>query len=73
MPIGHVLLKVAKADHAAIVDFYTKVLKPLGIEKLQTMPNGWVAFGSKSPEWIVGTAPTNPDIKAHIAFVALGA
>ncbi|KAJ5626312.1 hypothetical protein N7510_002621 [Penicillium lagena] len=70
MPIGHVLLKVAEADHAAVVDFYTRALKPLGTEKLQTMPNGWVAFGSKSPEWIVGTAFANSDIKAHVAFLA---
>ncbi|KAJ5106196.1 hypothetical protein N7456_002871 [Penicillium angulare] len=70
MPIGHVLLKIAEADHAAAVEFYTQALKPLGIQKLQTMPNGWVAFGTKGLEWVVGTTPANSDSKAHVAFVA---
>ncbi|KAJ5349239.1 hypothetical protein N7541_006966 [Penicillium brevicompactum] len=70
MPIGHVLLKVNTVDHAAVVEFYTQALKPLGNEKLSTMPNGWVVFGSKGPEWVVGIASTESETKAHVAFVA---
>lgn len=72
MTIGHVLLKVAAADHAAVVEFYEQVLKPLGSEILGRLPNGIVAFGSKTPEWFIAPAESTPEPKAHVAFLAPG-
>lgn len=71
MPIAHVLIKVAAADHPAVVKFYEEALKPTGINKLRTFPNGMVAFGSQGLELAVAVGDSNPS-PVHIAFAAPG-
>lgn len=70
MPIGHVLLRVAKADFAATVDFYTTVLKTLGLQKLPGFPEGLVGFGVSGPEFVL-LAHDQPSY-GHVAFQAAG-
>ncbi len=72
MTWAHILIKVAAGEHAAMVDFYTQALNPLGITKIRTFPSGMVAFGSQAPEWCVAIGDSNPDPKVHVAFVAPG-
>ncbi|EHK21176.1 uncharacterized protein TRIVIDRAFT_51781 [Trichoderma virens Gv29-8] len=68
MPIGHVLLHVAKANFAPTVEFYTTVLKTLGLQKLPGFPEGMVGFGINGPEFVLlaGEKTSN----AHVAFAA---
>lgn len=70
MPIGHVLLHVAKADFAPTVAFYTTVLNTLGLQKLPGFPEGMVGFGTTGPEFVLlaGEKTSN----AHVAFQAAG-
>ncbi|KAJ3548130.1 hypothetical protein NM208_g1164 [Fusarium decemcellulare] len=68
MTIAHVLIKVGKAEHAAIVNFYTQALKPLGSKQLASFPNGLTGFGSESPEWWIAIGDTTPSV--HVAFRA---
>lgn len=70
MTITHALIKVASADHRAVVNFYAQALKPLGSKQLANFPNGMTGFGSQSPEWwiVVG----DPTSTVHIAFGAPG-
>ncbi|KAF4469968.1 glyoxalase bleomycin resistance dioxygenase [Fusarium albosuccineum] len=68
MTIAHALIKVGKAEHAAIVNFYTQALKPLGSKQLASFPNGLTGFGSESPEWWIGIGDTTSSV--HVAFRA---
>jgi hypothetical protein len=72
MAIGHVLIKAAAADHAAVVNFYVQALKPLGMQVLRTLPNGMTGFGDKAPEWFVAIGDDNAPQKVHVAFSAAG-
>ena len=69
MPLAHALIKVGAADHAAVVDFYSKALKPLGLKQLRAFPNGMTGFGDQSPEWWVAIGEKS---RIHIAFQAPG-
>ncbi|KAM0253916.1 hypothetical protein ACHAQJ_007091 [Trichoderma viride] len=68
MPIGHVLLKVAKADFVPTVEFYTTVLKTLGLQKLPGFPEGMVGFGIAGPEFVLLSSEKTSN--AHVAFQA---
>ncbi|KAK1242425.1 hypothetical protein MKX07_000411 [Trichoderma sp. CBMAI-0711] len=68
MPIGHVLLHVAKADFAPTVAFYTTVLKTLGLQKLPGFPEGMVGFGTAGPEFVLLSGEKTSN--AHVAFQA---
>ncbi|KAK4083784.1 uncharacterized protein Triagg1_1446 [Trichoderma aggressivum f. europaeum] len=68
MPIGHVLLHVAKADFAPTVEFYTNVLKSLGLQKLPGFPEGLVGFGTTGPEFVLLSGEKTSN--AHVAFAA---
>jgi hypothetical protein len=73
MPIAHTLIKVAAAEHAAaVVNFYSNPLKPLGYEKLRTLGNGMTLFGTTAPEWEVAIGDENSSSKVHVAFAASG-
>lgn len=72
MPISHVLIKASATEHAAVVDFYSQALKPLGYKHLKTFPNGMNGFGSQSPDWWVGIDEKNSHSTVHVAFRAPG-
>ena len=72
MPFSHVFIKVAAADHPAVVNFYTQALKPLGSKQLKTFPNGMTAFGNQAPEWFVGKGEDHAKSSVHVAFNASG-
>lgn len=72
MPIAHTLIKVGAAEHTAVVNFYSNVLKPLGYEKLRTLDNGVTFFGATAPEWVVAIGDENSSSKIHVAFAASG-
>ncbi|KAL7930272.1 Glyoxalase/Bleomycin resistance protein/Dihydroxybiphenyl dioxygenase [Trichoderma chlorosporum] len=68
MPIGHVLLHVAKGSFAPTVEFYTTVLKTLGLQKLPGFPEGLAAFGTAGPEFVL--LASDKTSNAHVAFAA---
>ncbi|RFU76631.1 glyoxalase bleomycin resistance dioxygenase [Trichoderma arundinaceum] len=68
MPIAHVLLRVARADFAPTVEFYTNVLKTLGLQKLPGFPEGMVGFGVAGPEFVL--LANEKTSNAHVAFQA---
>ncbi|KAH8911945.1 Glyoxalase/Bleomycin resistance protein/Dihydroxybiphenyl dioxygenase [Coniochaeta sp. PMI_546] len=68
MTITHALIKVASADHRAVVNFYAQALKPLGSKQLANFPNGMTGFGSQSPEWWIAVG--DPTSTVHVAFGA---
>ncbi|EHK41632.1 uncharacterized protein TrAtP1_005146 [Trichoderma atroviride] len=68
MPIGHVLIRVAKADFAPTVQFYTSALKTLGLNVLPGFPEGMVGFGTAGPEFVL-LSSDKPGY-AHVAFQA---
>ncbi|OIW30175.1 hypothetical protein CONLIGDRAFT_702731 [Coniochaeta ligniaria NRRL 30616] len=70
MPISHVLIKAGASEHAAVVDFYTQALKPLGYKHLHSFPNGMNGFGSQSPDLWVGIDDKDSHSTVHIAFRA---
>ncbi|KAH8908522.1 hypothetical protein BR93DRAFT_925633 [Coniochaeta sp. PMI_546] len=70
MPISHVLIKASATEHAAVVDFYSQALKPLGYKHLKTFPNGMNGFGSQSPDWWVGIDEKDSHSTVHVAFRA---
>lgn len=72
MPIAHTLIKVGAAEHAAVVNFYSNALKPLGYEKLRTLGDGVTFFGATAPEWVVAIGDENSSSKIHVAFAASG-
>jgi len=72
MTILHILLKVPAADHAAMVDFYTKALKPIGSNLLMALPNGLTGFGGQKPEFFIGKTDEAVGGKLHVAFSADG-
>lgn len=72
MPISHVMVKPSASQHTALVDFYTKALKPLGYSKLKSFPDGLTGFGSKSPDWWVAINDKDTHSTFHVAFRASG-
>jgi hypothetical protein len=72
MPISHVMIKAGASEHAAVVDFYTKALKPLGYEKLKSFPNGITGFGNQSPDLWVAIDAKDSHSTIHFAFQAPG-
>ncbi|RAO66831.1 uncharacterized protein BHQ10_002843 [Talaromyces amestolkiae] len=70
MPISHVMVKPSASQHTAVVDFYTKALKPLGYSKLKSFPDGLTGFGSKSPDWWVAINDKDTHSTFHVAFRA---
>lgn len=70
MPIGHVLIRVAKADFAPTVQFYTNTLKALGLGVLPGFPEGMVGFGTAGPEFVLLSSDKSG--YAHVAFQAAG-
>ena len=72
MTIAHVLVKVGAAEHAATVEFYQQLLKPLGSTMLLSLPNGFSGFGNQKPEYFIAKVEVNPEAKSHVAFGAPG-
>lgn len=70
MPIGHVLIRVAKADFAPTVQFYTNTLKTLGLSVLPGFPEGMVGFGTAGPEFVLLSSDKSSYV--HVAFQAAG-
>lgn len=70
MPIGHVLVRVAKADFAPTVQFYTNALKTLGLNILPGFPEGMVGFGTAGPEFVLKSSDKSSYV--HVAFQAAG-
>ncbi|KAM0454453.1 hypothetical protein ACHAPV_008323 [Trichoderma viride] len=68
MPIGHVLIRVAKADFAPTVQFYTNTLKTLGLSVLPGFPEGMVGFGTAGPEFVLLSSEKSSYV--HVAFQA---
>ncbi|KAH8804594.1 Lactoylglutathione lyase [Xylogone sp. PMI_703] len=70
MPIAHILIRVAAAEHAKAVAFYTAALKPLGYGQLASFGSVAVGLGIKSPEWWIKASDVDADSKVHVAFTA---
>ena len=58
--------------HAALVEFYTKALAPIGYSKLKSFPDGLTGFGQSSPDWWVAINTKNTSSTFHVAFKAPG-
>lgn len=70
MPVSHVLIKVAPADYAPVVTFYTRVLEPLGLEKLGGFPAHMTAFGVGGPQFVIASGEGVKQSNIHVAFEA---
>jgi catechol 2,3-dioxygenase-like lactoylglutathione lyase family enzyme len=67
MIIDHIGFAIS--DSKTSIEFYTKALAPLGIEKVKEH-DGWFGFGKNGkPEFWFGEAP-DPHQPMHIAFSA---
>jgi hypothetical protein len=72
MPISHVLIKVVQADYEPVVAFYTRILKPLGLQKLTGFPPHMTAFGIGGPQFVVASGEGQKESNVHVAFGAAG-
>jgi hypothetical protein len=70
MPISHVMIKAGASKHAAVVDFYTQAMQPLGYEKLKSFANGITGFGNQSPDLWIAIDAQNSNSTIHFAFQA---
>ena len=66
------MVKPSAEKHAALVEFYTKALAPIGYSKLKSFPDGLTGFGQTSPDWWVAIDTKNTPSAFHVAFKAPG-
>lgn len=74
MTINHVFIRVTASRFAAVRQFYTTALQPLGYRELLTVdPNSYVGIGSDYPYIFLRALPEGQaNLPIHIAIDAKG-
>ena len=71
MTINHFFLRVSHSKSAALINFYTAALKPLGYKVLLQPSPELCGFGSNYPHfWLKALDPAQTPVSTHTAFDA---